>query len=52
MERAGKGGIGGMKTTPAKIKKNAPLAIEAIIQMLSKGWDPFTINFCKHGRHR
>jgi len=49
LDRARKGGVGGVNDTRLKIKKNAPFAVDAIIQLLSKGWDPFTNEFVQAG---
>jgi hypothetical protein len=38
-DRARKGGVGGVNDTRISIKKKAVAAVEAITQMLSKGWN-------------
>lgn len=42
LERARKGGIGGVNDSKISVKKKAVAAVDAIIQMLGKGWNPFT----------
>lgn len=41
-DRARKGGVGGVNDKRISIKKKAVAAVDAIIQMLDKGWNPFT----------
>lgn len=49
LDRARKGGVGGVNDSRLKVKKNAGFAVDAITQMLSKGWDPFTNEFIQIG---
>ena len=42
VERAWKGGIGGVKDTRISIKKKVVATAEVVILMLGKGWNPFT----------
>ncbi|RZK43165.1 MAG: hypothetical protein EOO90_04155 [Pedobacter sp.] len=51
LERARKGGIGGVKDTRLSVRKKAVSAVDAIIQMLSKGWNPFTNTYVNIGVH-
>jgi len=41
-DRARKGGVGGVNDKRIAIKKKAVAAVDAIIQMLGRGWNPFT----------
>lgn len=45
LDRARKGGVGGVNDNRSQFKKNAGFAVNAITQMLSKGWDLFTNEF-------
>jgi len=49
LDRARKGGVGGVNDSRLKIKKNAPFAVDALTQLLGKGWDPFTNEFIQVG---
>jgi len=42
VERARKGGIGGVNDSRISIKKKALAAVDAVIMMLGRGWNPFT----------
>ncbi|MDN3588143.1 tyrosine-type recombinase/integrase [Pedobacter aquatilis] len=51
LERARKGGIGGVKDTRISIRKKAVAAVDALILMLSRGWNPFTNAYVNLGVH-
>jgi|GEM_PF-943829 len=49
LERARKGGIGGVNDSRISVKKKAVAAVDAIIQMLGRGWNPFTNAYTRLG---
>lgn len=51
LEMPRKGGIGGVNDSMISVKKKAVAAVDAIIRMLCKGWNPFTNAYFDLGVH-